>query len=123
MLSVPPVFQRPFEQRNDADAAHAKFHSIDGDHFVLLNIYEEYEREGGGGTKWCWNNFLNERPLKSAQNVRNQLKLLLEKEGFSVRENGHLGSELYELYKEIHPIWILHANCHNRTRRILYHCT
>ena len=40
MLSVPQVFQRPREKRNQADAAHAQFAHPDGDHLTLLNVYQ-----------------------------------------------------------------------------------
>jgi pre-mRNA-splicing factor ATP-dependent RNA helicase DHX15/PRP43 len=43
MLSVPAVTLRPKESQREADAAHAQFAHIDGDHLTLLNIYHAYK--------------------------------------------------------------------------------
>jgi pre-mRNA-splicing factor ATP-dependent RNA helicase DHX15/PRP43 len=79
MLSVPNPFMRPKECQRAADDAKAKFAHVDGDHLTLLNVYTEYKKCIAGGedvSSWCWNNFLNQRSLKSAENVRRQLERL-----------------------------------------------
>ncbi|RUS20395.1 P-loop containing nucleoside triphosphate hydrolase protein [Endogone sp. FLAS-F59071] len=65
MLSVPNVFVRPNDSRKQADEAKARFSHPDGDHLTLLN--------------WCYDNFLNQRSLKSADDVRTQLKRTMER--------------------------------------------
>jgi len=72
MLSVPNVFVRPREAAKAADAAKARFAHGDGDHLTLLNVYHAYKQNGENGD-WCYQNFLNHRSLKSADNVRSQL--------------------------------------------------
>jgi pre-mRNA-splicing factor ATP-dependent RNA helicase DHX15/PRP43 len=72
MLSVPNVFLRPREAMKAADEAKAKFTHIDGDHLTLLNVYHAYKSQGEDA-KWCYDNFLNMRALKSADSVRTQL--------------------------------------------------
>ncbi|KXS16122.1 P-loop containing nucleoside triphosphate hydrolase protein [Gonapodya prolifera JEL478] len=84
MLSVPQVFVRPNEQRQRADEAKAKFSRDDGDHMTLLQVYQQYSSFGGDRDKWCYENFLNNRTLKSADNVREQLQSIMERQGLRV---------------------------------------
>ncbi|KAI8833687.1 P-loop containing nucleoside triphosphate hydrolase protein [Chytriomyces cf. hyalinus JEL632] len=78
MLSVPNAFIRPNDQRKQADEAKAQFNHPDSDHLTLLNAYHEY-KEHGSDAQWCFANYLNARTLKSADNVREQLKRLMER--------------------------------------------
>ena len=94
MLSVPNVFMRPSEGRKQADAAHQQFAHVDGDHLTLLNVYHAYKTvapaaaaassssssSSASASKWAWDNFLNERALKQADNVRGQLVRLMQKQ-------------------------------------------
>jgi len=75
MLSAPNVFVRPREAQRAADDAKAKFIHPDGDHLTLLNVFNTYKQksEEKGVEKWCYDNFLNVRSLKSSDNVRSQL--------------------------------------------------
>ncbi len=95
LLSVPPIFMRPKEAAKAADAAKAAFAHVDGDHLTLLNAYHAYKQAGmggGGGSgsgggeagaasakSWAWDNFIDERNVKSADSVRKQLEGLLVK--------------------------------------------
>ncbi|WIA09143.1 hypothetical protein OEZ85_008554 [Tetradesmus obliquus] len=72
MLSVPNVFTRPKEAAKAADEAKARFAHIDGDHLTLLNVYHAWKANGEDG-QWAYDNFLNQRSLKAADSVRNQL--------------------------------------------------
>ncbi|KAF7728628.1 DEAH-box ATP-dependent RNA helicase prp43 [Apophysomyces ossiformis] len=77
LLSVPQIFLRPNNARKLADEAKANFAHADGDHLTLLNAYHAY-KTNHEDSQWCWENFLNHRSLKSADNVRNQLKRVME---------------------------------------------
>ncbi|KAK6904534.1 pre-mRNA-splicing factor ATP-dependent RNA helicase DHX15/PRP43 [Kwoniella mangroviensis CBS 8886] len=79
MLSVPNVFMRPASQRKEADLAKAQFTHPDGDHLTLLNVYHAYKSNEGDAKNWCWQNYLNQRSLAQADNVRTQLKRAMEK--------------------------------------------
>ncbi|KAG7920098.1 hypothetical protein KL927_000778 [Ogataea polymorpha] len=84
MLSVPSVFVRPSGKSAKAAAEEAKkvFAHPYGDHLTLLNVYNAFKSEEAqeiGVSKWCKNNFLSYRSLKSAENVRWQLSKLMEK--------------------------------------------
>jgi pre-mRNA-splicing factor ATP-dependent RNA helicase DHX15/PRP43 len=74
MLSVPQIFLRPREQAKAADEAKAQFTHSDSDHLTLLQVFNEYDMVSERDRKkWCWDNFINERSMISANNVRNQL--------------------------------------------------
>ena len=85
LLSVPQIFMRPKDAAKMADEAHSKFAHIDGDHLTLLNAFHAYKEilESGGGENavkdWCWDNFLDMRSLRSADNVRVQLERLMRR--------------------------------------------
>ncbi|XP_045805555.1 probable pre-mRNA-splicing factor ATP-dependent RNA helicase DEAH2 [Trifolium pratense] len=72
MLSVPNCFIRPRQALKAADEAKARFGHIDGDHLTLLNVYHAY-KQNNEDASWCYNNFINNRALKLADNVRQQL--------------------------------------------------
>jgi pre-mRNA-splicing factor ATP-dependent RNA helicase DHX15/PRP43 len=69
---VPNCFLRPREAQKAADEAKARFGHIDGDHLTLLNVYHAY-KQNNEDPQWCYENFINARALKSADNVRQQL--------------------------------------------------
>merc|ERR1712216_196235 len=77
MLSVPSCFIRPRDNQKLADDAKAKFAHYDGDHLTLLNVYHAYKQNESNVSKWCWDNFLNQRSLKSADSVRAQLARIM----------------------------------------------
>ncbi|KAI7750756.1 hypothetical protein M8C21_013058 [Ambrosia artemisiifolia] len=76
MLSVPNCFVRPREAQKAADEAKARFGHIDGDHLTLLNVYHAY-KQNNEDQSWCYENFVNQRALKSADNVRQQLSRIM----------------------------------------------
>lgn len=83
MLSVPNVFVRPREAAREADEAKARFAHVDGDHLTLLNVYHAY-KQSGEDSDWCYQNFLNHRSLKSAENVRSQLGRICNRLGIEL---------------------------------------
>ncbi|KAI6223008.1 RNA helicase [Aphelenchoides fujianensis] len=80
MLSVPQCFVRPNEHKREADEAKARFAHVDGDHLTMLNVYHAF-KQNKEDTKWCYDNFVNYRALKNADNVRMQLARLMDKFG------------------------------------------
>jgi len=84
MLSVPQVFVRPNAEKQAADDAKARFTHVDGDHLTLLNIYHAFKREQmclseNEVQQWCYDNYVNYRSLKSADNVRQQLLRIMNR--------------------------------------------
>lgn len=78
MLSVQLVFYRPKDKQNVADQKKQRFHSIHGDHLTLLNVYRAWELQGKS-SGWCKDNFIHERSLKRALDVRKQLLSIMRK--------------------------------------------
>ena len=97
-LPVPNVWLRPTNQRKEADAAKALLTVPDGDHLTLLNVYNNYMQSmsiplpeydcasyvfmhaDSNDKNWTWNNYLSQRALAQADNVRNQIKRVMEKQ-------------------------------------------
>mmetsp|Transcript_21627 Transcript_21627/g.30302 ORF Transcript_21627/g.30302 Transcript_21627/m.30302 type:complete len:738 (-) Transcript_21627:524-2737(-) len=79
-LSVPPLFLRPKESAKLADEMRAQFAHSESDHLTLLNAYTAYTAEPiNNRKKWCWENFINDRSMQSAESVRNQLVNILNR--------------------------------------------
>ncbi|KAK3304472.1 P-loop containing nucleoside triphosphate hydrolase protein [Chaetomium strumarium] len=81
LLSVPQIWVRPNNARKRADEMKAQFAHPDGDHLTLLNAYHAYkgaEQAGDDVKRWCHEHFLSYRHLSSADNVRAQLKRIME---------------------------------------------
>jgi pre-mRNA-splicing factor ATP-dependent RNA helicase DHX15/PRP43 len=73
-LSVPQIFLRPRETAKQADEAKAQFTHHESDHLTLLRAFNECSLIPDKEKKqWCWDNFISERSMISATNVRNQL--------------------------------------------------
>jgi pre-mRNA-splicing factor ATP-dependent RNA helicase DHX15/PRP43 len=91
-LSVPQIFMRPRESAKAADTAKAQFTHADSDHITLLNAYAQYEATPEKERKkWCWDNFINERSMLSALNVRTQLLSIMAKLDLPVISSDHKG--------------------------------
>lgn len=78
MLSVPNCFLRPNDRQKQADEAKARFSHMDGDHLTLLNVYHAF-KQNGEDSNWCYENYVNHRTMKSAENVRVQLQRIMSR--------------------------------------------
>ncbi|XP_033106821.1 putative pre-mRNA-splicing factor ATP-dependent RNA helicase PRP1 [Anneissia japonica] len=78
MLSVPQCFVRPNEAKKAADDAKMRFAHIDGDHLTLLNVYHAF-KQSNDDPQWCYDNFIQYRSMKSADNVRQQLARIMDR--------------------------------------------
>ena len=80
LLSVPQIFVRPATQRKRADEMKALFAHPDGDHLTMLNVYHAFKSPQAqeNPKQWCHDHFLSLRALQSADNVRLQLKNIME---------------------------------------------
>ena len=72
------VFYRPRERAVLADNAHAAFRRAAGDHLMLLEIWNQW-RDTGFSVQWCYENYLQHRALRRAQDVRDQVQALMER--------------------------------------------
>ena len=79
-MSVPQIFLRPRENAKVADEAKAQFVDNTSDHITLLNAYATYEEVPKEERRdWCWNNFINDRSISSAESVKRQLKGIMKR--------------------------------------------
>ncbi|KAG4430704.1 DEAH-box ATP-dependent RNA helicase prp43 [Cadophora sp. M221] len=81
LLSVPQIFIRPANAKKRADEMKALFAHPDGDHLTMLNVYHAFKGPAAqqDQKRWCHEHFLSLRALQSADNVRQQLKRIMEK--------------------------------------------
>ena len=113
-LSVPQIFQRPAGCERDAQDAAKQFAHADGDHLTLLNVYHKYKqvccaplpvvrpgshnlgRSGQGNAEaFCWNNYVDLRSLRQADNVRKQLSSIMARLGLDLRSTPFADSNYY----------------------------
>ena len=78
MLSVQTVFYRPKEKQQQADQKKAKFHDPHGDHLTLLNVYNSW-KQSKFSNPWCFDNFIQARNMRRAEDVRKQLVTIMER--------------------------------------------
>nr|POE72442.1 putative pre-mrna-splicing factor atp-dependent rna helicase prp43 [Quercus suber] len=81
LLSVPQVFVRPAAARKRADEMKDLFAHEDGDHLTMLNVYHAFKAPAAqeNPKQWCHDHFLSYRALQQADNVRLQLKRIMER--------------------------------------------
>ncbi|OTA53697.1 P-loop containing nucleoside triphosphate hydrolase protein [Hypoxylon sp. EC38] len=87
LLSVPQIFVRPANKRREADEMKNLFKHLDGDHLTMLNVYHAFKAElnrGNDARTWCHKHYLSFRHLSSADNVRAQLKRIMETQGLDL---------------------------------------
>ena len=75
------IFYVPPDKAVHANAAHVAFsrgQGIGGDHMMLLNIYNQWQATGFS-RNFCFENFLQERALNRAKDIRVQLENLCDR--------------------------------------------
>ncbi|KAG2430993.1 hypothetical protein HYH02_013525 [Chlamydomonas schloesseri] len=78
MLSAQNIFYRPKEKQAQADQRKAKFYQPEGDHLTLLQVYEQW-KANKFSVPWCKENFIQDRSMKRAQDVRKQLLAIMDR--------------------------------------------
>lgn len=78
MLSVQSVFHRPKEKQAQADQKRAKFFAPEGDHLTLLTVYQAWA-QSNFSNQFAFENFVQARQLRRAQDVRKQLASIMER--------------------------------------------
>ncbi|PGH26968.1 pre-mRNA-splicing factor ATP-dependent RNA helicase PRP43 [Polytolypa hystricis UAMH7299] len=98
LLSVPQIFVRPASQRKRADEMKALFSHPDGDHLTLLNVYHAFKGPEAQANlrQWCHDHFLSLRALQSADNVRQQLLRIMEREDIELISTPFEDKKYYE---------------------------
>lgn len=101
MLSVESIFYAPREKLEESRTVIKSFSSPDGDHLTLLTVYrasleflEKNKTENGidkaekNLRKWCKENFINNRSLKHARDIYNQIRENVERMGLKISSCG-----------------------------------
>lgn len=98
LLSVPQIFVRPASARKRADEMKNLFAHPDGDHLTLLNAYHAFKgpEAQANPRQWCHDHFLSLRALQSADNVRLQLKRIMEREELELMSTPFEDKKYYE---------------------------
>jgi ATP-dependent RNA helicase DHX8/PRP22 len=87
MLQTQNIFYRPREKQAQADQKRAKFFQPEGDHLTLLAVYEAWKAKNFSGP-WCFENFVQSRSLRRAQDVRKQLLAIMDRYKLDVMSAG-----------------------------------
>ncbi|RSH92862.1 hypothetical protein EHS25_008308 [Saitozyma podzolica] len=72
------LLYRPKDKKVHADQAHKTFIKPGGDHFTLLNIFEQWA-EAQYSQQWCYENFVQYKSLCRVRDIRDQLAALCER--------------------------------------------
>ncbi|EFO91466.1 CRE-MOG-5 protein [Caenorhabditis remanei] len=87
MLNVQNIFYRPKEKQDHADQKKAKFHQPEGDHLTLLAVYNSWKNHHFS-QPWCFENFIQVRSMKRAQDIRKQLLGIMDRHKLLMRSCG-----------------------------------
>ncbi|XP_050369391.1 probable pre-mRNA-splicing factor ATP-dependent RNA helicase DEAH5 [Argentina anserina] len=88
MIQTGNVFYRPREKQDRADQKRSKFFQPEGDHLTLLTVYQAW-KSNNYSTPWCFENFVQSRSLRRAQDVRKQLMSIMDKHKLDVVSAGN----------------------------------
>ncbi|KAG9508555.1 Pre-mRNA-splicing factor ATP-dependent RNA helicase DHX16, partial [Fragariocoptes setiger] len=80
------IFYRPKDKAKYADEARKSFYHTDGDHIMLLNIYNNWA-ESGFSKQWCSDNFVQYRSMCRARDVFEQMYNLMERAEIKIEAN------------------------------------
>lgn len=72
------LLYRPKDKRVHADKAHKNFIKPGGDHFTLLNIFEQWA-ESNYSQQFCYENFVQFKSLCRVRDIRDQLAQLCDR--------------------------------------------
>jgi pre-mRNA-splicing factor ATP-dependent RNA helicase DHX15/PRP43 len=98
LLSVPQVFVRPAQNRKRADEMKELFAHPKGDHLTMLNVYHAFKGDDAQANpkQWCHDHFLSYRALQQADNVRMQLKRIMERSELELMSTPFENKKYYE---------------------------
>ncbi|KAK1269634.1 putative pre-mRNA-splicing factor ATP-dependent RNA helicase [Acorus gramineus] len=105
MIQTQNIFYRPREKQAMADQKRAKFFQPEGDHLTLLAVYEAWKAKNFSGP-WCYENFVQSRSLRRAQDVRKQLLTIMDRYKLDVVSAGR---DFTKIRKAITAGFFFHA--------------
>ncbi|KAF4549145.1 Pre-mRNA-splicing factor ATP-dependent RNA helicase PRP43-like protein [Elsinoe fawcettii] len=98
LLSVPQIFVRPANARKRADEMKDLFAHPEGDQLTMLNVYHAFKSPTAqeNPKQWCHDHFLSYRALQQADNVRLQLKRIMERNEIELMSTPFEDKKYYE---------------------------
>ena len=105
MLSVQNVFYRPKDKQQFADQKKAKFNQPEGDHLTLLAVYNSW-KYNKFSNPWCFDNFVQGRSLRRAQDIRQQMLGIMDRHKLDVVS---CGKNTMKVQKAICSGFFMHA--------------
>ncbi|KAI3804075.1 hypothetical protein L1987_32245 [Smallanthus sonchifolius] len=119
MLSVESIFYVPRDKLEESRTVIKSFSSPEGDHITLVNVYrasieflEKNKTENGNEKaeknlrKWCKDNFINNRSLKHARDIYNQIRENVERMGLKMSS---CGDDMLQLRRCLAASYFLNA--------------
>ncbi|GAA5982350.1 hypothetical protein JCM5350_006153 [Sporobolomyces pararoseus] len=80
------LFYRPKQKKLEADTARQNFVKPGGDHFMLLNVWEQWQ-DSGFSISWTYEHFIQIKSLTRVRDIRDQLVQLCERVEIFVEGN------------------------------------
>ncbi|CAI9101407.1 OLC1v1038722C1 [Oldenlandia corymbosa var. corymbosa] len=105
MVHAGNIFYRPREKQGQADEKKAKFCQPEGDHLTLLAVYEAW-KANNFSAPWCFENYVQSRSLRKAQDARKQLVSIMDKYRLDVVS---AGKDFTKIRKAITAGFFFHA--------------
>ncbi|GAA5993596.1 hypothetical protein JCM10908_000131 [Rhodotorula pacifica] len=93
------LFYRPKQKKLEADTARQNFVKPGGDHFMLLNVWEQWQ-ESGFSVSWTYEHFIQVKSLTRVRDIRDQLVGLCERVEIFVEGNPN-SSDIVPIQKAI----------------------
>ncbi|GAA6025804.1 hypothetical protein JCM10207_001496 [Rhodosporidiobolus poonsookiae] len=93
------LFYRPKQKKLEADTARQNFIKPGGDHFMLLNVWEQWQ-DTGFSISWTYEHFIQIKSLTRVRDIRDQLVQLCERVEIFVEGNPN-SSDIVPVQKAI----------------------
>ncbi|KAM0755976.1 Pre-mRNA splicing factor [Meredithblackwellia eburnea MCA 4105] len=107
------LFYRPKQKKLEADTARQNFVKPGGDHFTLLNVWEQWS-ESGFSISWTYEHFIQIKSLTRVRDIRDQLVGLCERVEIFVEGNPN-SSDILPIQKAICAGYFLNTGRLNRS--------
>ena len=99
---MPSVFYKPNENKYEADKARIQFLDKNGEHFMLLEVYQKFLESNlqfisvdNKSREWCFQNYLNYTALMTSSSILKQLERLMRSLGMRITSINRNSIEYY----------------------------
>ena len=97
LLSAPQTFMRPAKNFRNIDRTKTLFAHRGSDHITLLNVYHAFKGHVAqlDPEQWCYDHNVNYGSLLEVDNIRSQLKHIMDSEGIQLLSTSHTHKDYY----------------------------